>query len=92
MTKNKPSTNKEIHQNSGKRKRRIYSWELETEQNIPNKHFKADTDRVKEEPGKFLESHIDIKHESSNKDPLEGKHKVFLTRAIISKSTTNKSY
>ena len=77
MTKNKPSTNKEIHQNSGKRKRRIYSWELETEQNIPNKHSEADTDRVKEEPGK---------------DPLEGKHKVFLTRAIISKSTTNKCH
>ena len=92
MTKNKPSTNKEIHQNSGKRKRRIYSWELETEQNIPNKHFKADTDRVKEEPEKFLDDLIDIKHESSNRDTLEGIHKVFLTRAIISKSTTNKSY
>ena len=30
-----------MHQSAGKRKR-----ELETEQNIPNKHFKADTEHV----------------------------------------------
>ncbi len=72
LTKTKAPTNTEMPKTSGKRKRRIYSWELETEQNIPNKHFKADTKQVKEEPKQLLESLIDIKHESSNRDPLEG--------------------
>ena len=39
ITKNETPTNKELLQSVVKRKR-----ELETEQNIPNKHFKADTE------------------------------------------------
>ncbi len=68
-----PSTSNETFQKAGKRKR-IYSWELETEQNLPNKYFKTDP--------KELENidEIDIKHE----DPLKGRNKVFLIRVILS--------